>query len=208
MLIKTLLHKKFGAGMTLVELVMIIGISTVLLLAITASVVNLYQVNGYNIAQAYEIDNARRGLQDWLGDVREMSYGDTGTFPIAVMENNRIAFYSDVDDEPSIEYVVYEHTGTNLHKRTYKGAGNPIVYDLVNPVKTELLSEYVQNLNQSLPTFYYYDTDGVLLNPTLSPFTDVRYIEVQIIVNIDPIRSPGEFLLRSGVSPRNLKDNL
>ncbi len=194
--------------MTLVELVMIVGITVMLLMVITATVVNLYQVNGYNIAQSYEIDNARRGLQDWLGDVREMSFGDDGTFPIALMEDHQIGFYSDVDDEPSVEYVEYEHSGTNLVKRTYKGTGNPIVYDFINPVKTELLSEYVQNLNQTLATFRYYDTNGALLDTTLSPLTDVRYIEVQIIVNIDPVRSPGEFLLRSGVSPRNLKDNL
>lgn len=204
----TLLQTNRQAGMTLVELVMIIGISVLLLAAITASIVNLYQINGYNIAQSYEIDNARRGLQDWLSDVREMSYGDNGTFPIALMEDQQIGFYSDVDNEPSVEYVEYELTGTNLFKRTYKGTGSPIVYNFVTPVKTELLSEYVQNLNQTLATFQYYDTDGALLDPALSPLTDVRYIEVKVIVNIDPIRSPGEFLLKSGVSPRNLKDNL
>ena len=196
------------AGMTLIELIMIIGISVLLLAVITATIVNLYQINGYNIAQSNEIDNARRGLQGWLGDVREMSYGDDGTFPIALMEDHQIGFYSDVDDEPSVEYVEYEQTGTNLFKRTYKGTGNPIVYNFLTPVKTELLSEYVQNINQTLATFQYYDTDGVLLDPTLSPLTDVRYIEVRVIVNIDPVRSPGEFLLKSGVSPRNLKDNL
>jgi type II secretory pathway pseudopilin PulG len=207
-MVTILLQNNRQTGMTLVELVMIIGISLMLLAVITTSVVNLYQINGYNIAQSYEIDNARRGLQDWLGDVREMSYGDDGTFPIALMEDHQIGFYSDVDDEPSVEYVEYEHIGTNLFKRTYKGTGNPIVYNFLTPVKTELLSEYVQNLNQALATFQYYDTDGTLLDPALSPLTDVRYIEVQVIVNIDPVRSPGEFLLKSGVSPRNLKDNL
>jgi hypothetical protein len=196
------------AGMSLLEMLMVISITLLLMTVIITTVVNLYQINGFNIAQSYEIDNARRGLQDWLGDVREMSYGDDGTFPIAIMQDHKIGFYSDVDDEPSVEYVEYVHTGTNLHKYIYKGTGNPIVYNLITPFRTELLSEYVQNLNQSVATFYYYDTDGVILDPALSPLTDIRYIEVRIVVNIDPVRSPGEFLLKSGVSPRNLKDNL
>lgn len=195
-------------GMTLIELVMVIGITTVLLLVISTSIVNLYQINDYNIAQSYEIDNARRGLQDWLGDVREMSYSDVGSFPLATVANNKIAFYSDVDSEPSIEYVEYELIGSNLYKRTYKASGSPLVYNFVTPVKTELLSEFVQNIVQILPTFLYYDTAGVLLSPSGALLTDIRYIEVRIIVNIDPVRSPGEFMLRSGVSPRNLKDNL
>lgn len=195
-------------GMTLIELVMVIGITTVLLLVISTSIVNLYQINGYNIAQSYEIDNARRGLQDWLGDVREMSYSDVGSFPLASVANNKIAFYSDVDSEPSVEYVEYELIGSNLYKRTYKASGSPLVYNFATPVKTELLSEFVQNIVQTLPTFLYYDTAGVLLSTSGSPLTDIRYIEVRIIVNIDPVRSPGEFMLRSGVSPRNLKDNL
>ncbi len=194
--------------MTLIELVMVIGITTVLLLVISTSIVNLYQINGYNIAQSYEIDNARRGLQDWLGDVREMSYSDVGSFPLASVANNKIAFYSDVDSEPSVEYVEYELIGSNLYKRTYKASGSPLVYNFATPVKTELLSEFVQNIVQTLPTFLYYDTAGVLLSTSGSPLTDIRYIEVRIIVNIDPVRSPGEFMLRSGVSPRNLKDNL
>ncbi len=199
---------KLKSGMTLLELVMVIGITTVLLLAITEGIVSLYQINSYNIAQTYEVDNARRGLQDWLIDVRELSYSDDGSYPLVRMESNQIGFYSDIDSEPSVEYVEYELIGSELYRRVYKAAGSPPVYNFITPVRTDLLSEYVQNITQGIPTFLYYDTAGVLIDAAISPLTDVRYIEAKIIVNIDPVRSPGEFLLRSGVSPRNLKDNL
>jgi hypothetical protein len=199
---------RFKVGMTLVEVVMVIGIYTVIMLVLTSSIVYLYQTNGYTVAQSYEIDHARRGLQAWLRDVKEMSYADDGTFPIAVMEPHRIGFYSDIDAEPSVEYVEYVLSSTTIYKYIYKATSTPPVYNLVTPVLTETLSEYVQNLIQVIPTFQYYDTDGGLLSSTSSPLTDVRYIEAKIIVNIDPLRSPGEFLLHSGISPRNLKDNL
>jgi prepilin-type N-terminal cleavage/methylation domain-containing protein len=202
---KNFFHK---SGFTLVETIMVVSIYTILLLVISTSIYNLYQANGYTIEQSYEIDHARRGLQTWLKDAREMTYADDGTFPIAVIEPHRVGFYSDIDSEPSVEYVEYVMATTTLYKNIYKAAGSPPVYNLVTPYRVETLSEYVQNLTQSTSTFMYLDTNGVQLTATSSLLTDVRYLEARVIVNIDPLKSPGEFLLRSGVAPRNLKDNL
>ncbi len=195
-------------GFTLIEVIVVTSLYTILLLGITESVVNLYQANSYTIAQSYEVDQARRGLQAWQSDVKEMTYADDGTFPVAIMEPHRLGFYSDVDDEPSVEYVEYFVATTTLYKYTYKASGSPLVYDMVTPYKKETLSEYVQNLVQNVNTFTYFDTDGVELATSSALLTDVRYLKTKIIVNIDPIRSPGEFLLQSGTTPRNLKDNL
>ena len=196
------------SGLTLIETVIVIAIYTLLLGAVLAAVVHLYQANNYTFNQSYEIELGRRGLQNWLQDAREMAYGDNGTFPLAVVEPFRIGFFSDVDDTRSVEYVEYFLATTTLYRHIYHATGSPPTYVLTTPNRIEIISEYVQNINQSKPVFFYYDTTGTLLvNPALA-LTDIRYIEAQIIVNIDPYRSPGEFLLRSGVAPRNLKDNL
>ncbi len=81
------------------------------------------------------------------------------------------------------------------------------MYDFTTPDEELILSEYVQNIEQATTTFFYFDSNNVELDSS-SLLTDVRYIKTQIIVNIDPIRSPGEFMLRTGIAPRNLKDNL
>ncbi|HMO78012.1 MAG TPA: prepilin-type N-terminal cleavage/methylation domain-containing protein [Candidatus Paceibacterota bacterium] len=195
-------------GFTLVETIVVVGIYTIMTLVIYTSIFNLYRTNSYTIEQSHEVDQARRGLQTWLNDVREMTYADDGTFPVAVMEPHRLGFYSDVDKDNTVEYVEYVLSTTTLFKRTFEPTGHPPVYNLVIPAKTEILSEYVQNLLQATSTFKYYDNSGTELVTPSGLLTDVRYIEAQAIVNIDPLRSPGEFLLRSGVTPRNLKDNL
>jgi type II secretory pathway pseudopilin PulG len=195
-------------GFTLVETIMVVSLYTILLLVISTSIFNLYQANNYTIAQSNEIDSARRGLQEWIKDAREMTYADDGTFPVAVIQPHLVGFYSDVDNEPSVEYVEYELASTTLYRRVYKSVGSPPVYNLGSPTRVDTLSEYVQNINQGTSTFRYLDTDGVLLTGTSTLLTDVRYLEARVIVNIDPIKAPGEFLLRSGVAPRNLKDNL
>ncbi|MCA9359289.1 type II secretion system protein [Candidatus Kaiserbacteria bacterium] len=195
------------SGMTLVELVVVIGIYTVLLLAITASISSLYQSNGYAMAQADEIDNARRGMIQWNRDAKEMTTAEDGTFPVAVIDEHRFGYFSDTDQDSSVEYVEYVLATTTLTKYTYNPTGSPAVYNFASPDSEQILSEYVQNIIQATSTFFYFDSNGNALSST-SPLVNVNYIKAQIIVNIDPLRSPGEFMLRSSIAPRNLKVNL
>jgi type II secretory pathway component PulJ len=194
-------------GMTLVEAVVAVGIYTLLMLVITTTVVELYQSNSYTMAQANEVDTARRGLLAWTQDAREMLSSAEGTWPISIMESQRMGFYSDIDRDDDIEYVIYQLASTTLYRYTYEPTGSPPTYSTTSPSATYRLSEYVQNLIQGTSTFRYFDTNGVELFPG-ALLTDVRYVETQLIVNIDPIREPGEFMLRASVAPRNLKDNL
>jgi type II secretory pathway pseudopilin PulG len=198
---------KNRSGMTLVETLVIISIYTVLMLAITTSVSNLYKFNSYSIAQAGEIDNARRGMTQWNRDAKEMTVAENGNYPVAVIAEYHFGYYSDTDLDDSVEYVEYILASTTLTKYTYDPSGTPASYDLSTPDTETILSLYVQNIDQNIPMFEYFDNAGNQLAST-SPIIDVRYITAQIIVNIDPIRSPGEFVLKSSLAPRNLKDNL
>lgn len=195
-------------GFTLIEVIVVISINTVLFLVIIASVVQIYQTNSYSFAQANEIDSARRGISVWVRDAREMTFAANGAFPLTVVEPHRLAFYSDVDRDDSVEYVVYELASSTLYKRTHKPTGLPPTYNLASPDTTMILSEFVQNIDQSQITFAYYNDSGALVTSPTAMIRDIRYIDMQIIVNIDPLRSPGEFMLQGSATPRNLKDNL
>lgn len=195
-------------GMTLVEVVVVSAIYTVMMAAIMSVVSFLYRTNAYTMAQAQEVDTARRGIFTWGADAREMVFSDNGTFPVAVMGTSTMGFYSDIDSDSQVEYVEYRLSTTTLFKYVYSPVGPPPTYPNLIPDQVFILSEFVQNNEQNVPVFQYYNRNGALLSATSSLLTDVRYVRTQIIVNIDPIRSPGEFMLRSSVAPRNLKDNL
>lgn len=197
----------FKKGMTMIEMLVVIGIYTILMGAIFTSVQALYQYNAYSLAQANEVDNARRAMSKLNKDLREMTYAEDGTFPLVKKGPHIIGFYSDIDYDDSVEYVEYELTATNFYKRTYNAVGSPPVYNLSTPDELIKVSEFVQNNLQSTSTFMYYDVNGASV-PSGGLLTNVRYIRAQVIVNIDPLRSPGEFMLRSSIAPRNLKDNL
>lgn len=200
-------NNRYRQGMTLVELVVVIAVYVVLMGAIMSMVTGLYNNNAYTMAQAREIDTARRGIQVWTQDAREMLSSAEGAWPIAIMEPHRMAFYSDVDRDETIELVIYTLASTTLYKYTYEPTGSPPTYSTSTPNVSYVLSEFVQNLTQASSTFLYYDTNGAELSVS-DLLTDVRYIRVGVIVNIDPIKSPGEFMLRASAAPRNLKDNL
>ena len=193
--------------MSLVEMVVLLYIFTILSLVILNSIASFYRYNAYTIAQSYQVSNARRGVELLVRDMREMIYADDGSFPLVNMSTSSISFYSDIDRDDSVEFVDYQLIGTTLYKYVYDAVGSPPSYSTTTPSEVYTLSEYVQNNNQDVDIFTYYAIDGDEANATTT-VTDIRYINVEVIVNIDPVRDPGEFSLRSSASLRNLKENL
>jgi len=197
---------KLMMGMSLVEMLVFLSIFTILSLVVLNSIASFYRYNAYTIAQSYQITNARRGVELLVRDMREMIYADDGSFPLVDTSTSSISFYSDIDRDDSVEFVVYDLIGTNLYKYVYNAVGNPPSYSTTTPDEVQTISKYVQNNNQGTDIFTYYLENGDEATAT-SSVTDIRYIDVKVIVNIDPVRDPGEFTLRSSASLRNLKEN-
>ncbi len=200
-------HKR-NQGFTMVEVLVVIAINTMLLLVIIWTIQFIYKTNSYTFAQSSEIEVSRRAIALWVRDAREMTFAANGAYPVVLLENNRMGFYSDIDRDASVEYVEYVLSSTTLKKRTFNPVGYPPVYSTTTPDSTETVSEYVQNIGQGIPLFQYYGSSGALVASPSAMLTDVRYITLKIIVNVDPVRSPGEFMLQGSAAPRNLKDNL
>ena len=199
------IHVKNG-GFSFVEMIVVIALFTILMAAVGDAIVSFYRYNSYTIEQAYEINNTRSAMKSVIRDIREMTFADDGTFPLVIQGEYEIGFYSDIDRDDSVEYLEYELATTTLYKRVYNATGSPPVYD-ATPSETYIISEYVQNLGQGVDMFEYYDTNGALASST-TLVTDIRYVSVNVIVNIDANKNPGEFTLRSSAALRNLKDNL
>jgi len=197
-----------ATGFTLVESLVVIALFSILAVAIGNSIHSLYRHNAYTFSQAYQVQNARTGVQSLVRDLREMTFADNGAFPLERMETHFIGFYSDIDRDNSVEYVEYELIGTStLEKRVYNASGTPPTYQTATPDETFTVAEYVQNIDQDVDTFNYFDAAGTAVAST-SGLTDVRYIETRMIINIDPVRDPGEYMLRSSAALRNVKENI
>ncbi len=197
------------AGFTLVETIMVVALFSVLMLVVSGSIASFYRLNAIVLSQAYQVDNARKGVDTMTRDLREMAYADDGVFPLVIKQDYKVGFYSDIDKDNSVEYVEYSlattsSASTTLYRKTYNATGSPPVYSTTTPAATTTVSIYVQNQIQNVPIFVYYDVNG---NPATATntVTDIRYIQLSVIVNIDPIHDPGQYMLRSSASLRNLK---
>jgi len=190
-----------ATGFTLVEAIMVVTLTTLLMFVIFTQVLDFYRYHDYTLAQSSELYEARRGVRLMIRDLREMTFADNGQFPLVERASTSLLFFSDIDRDDSVELVRYELDGTTMYKYTYDASGG--AYSTTTPSATTTLSSYVQNELENISVFRYYDLDGAEAT-ALTPVTDIRYITVDLIVNVDPIRNPGEFTLHSSAALRNI----
>lgn len=201
-------NKYPSQGFTLIEALMVVALNTVLMLVITSTISQLYQNHSYTFEQSNEIEVARKGVGVWMRDAREMTLSANGGYPIVKVGTSTMGFYGDIDKDSSVEYVEYQLVGTTIYKYTYNPTGSPVSYSTTTPDQIETLSEYVRNTSQGASVFKYYDSSGIEVSSPSAMISDISYITISVIVNIDPLRSPGEFMLKGSVAPRNIKTNL
>jgi prepilin-type N-terminal cleavage/methylation domain-containing protein len=199
---------QYKKGFTLIEVIMVVSLNTLLLVVITSTITQLYKNQSYTFEQSNEIEVARKGLGTWVRDAREMSFAANGTYPLVKVGTSTMGFFGDIDKDNNVEYVEYSLATTTIRKKTFNPIGFPATYSTTTPDNTEILSEYVQNAKQNISIFKYYDNNGALIASSTAMISDISYVTMDIIVNIDPLRSPGEFMLRGSAAPRNLKTNL
>jgi len=188
---------------TLIETLVTIFVFALAMGAVFGLVTLGYRIQSYTFQQSTAINEARRGIEIMVREIREARGGDDGSYIIEKAEDFEFIFYSDIDKDNAVERVRYFIEGTNFKKGVIDPSGWPIKYDL-NEEKLFILSQYVQN---QPPIFKYYDSQGIELSPP-ARLKDTKLMKVYLVINVDPNRPPQDFVLESSVQIRNLKTNL
>ncbi len=189
-------------GMTLLETVVWVSITTMVMLAIAQSVLYFYRINAYAVEQSAAVSSAQRGLEQMVKTLREAAYSSNGAYPIISIATSSVSFYADIDTDPFIEQIRYFVEGATLKRGVIDPSGDPPVY--TDPEQISTISDYVRNIEVGTTTFQYYDQNGALMTD-FSKIGDVRFISAAILVNIDLNRLPNQLLLRSSAALRNLQ---
>jgi type II secretory pathway pseudopilin PulG len=203
--------KRFSRSFTLIETILTIFIFSMSLTLLVTFVINVYRAYGYNFEQAVAINEARKGIETMVREIREARYAADGSYPLKEAGNSQFIFYSDIDRDGNIERVRYFLDGTNFKKGVIDPSGDPPQYLLANE-KVSILSVYVRN-GAATPVFTYYNGDWPLDAvhnplPTLTRLTETKLMHVYLKINVDPNRPPDNFELESDTQIRNLKTNL
>lgn len=191
-------------GLTFIEALIWVAIFSVVLGAIVSSTIYFYRANRYTLNQATSITSGQRGLNNMMRVIREAAYASDGAYPIISMATSSFSFYADVDSDPSIEKMRYFLQGTNLIEGIVDASGDPPVYTGAEAVST--IAEYIRNIAQATSTFRYFDRNGALMSD-YSKIGDVRFVTVNLIVDVDTTKLPAEITLRSSAGIRNLVGN-
>lgn len=190
-------------GFTFIETIVVISILAVVGTGLAYTIVFFYRTNASVLQESSAITSARRGIENSMRDLREATYGDDGSYPLATVLPNDIVFYADVDKDSSIEKVEYVLEDDVLARYTTEASGNPLSYS-GTPSK-QIISDHVRNTDFATDVFSYLGNDGsILANPTP---VNVYGVNLKIIVNVNPDRAPEEFTLTGSANLRNLRTN-
>jgi prepilin-type N-terminal cleavage/methylation domain-containing protein len=200
------MQKKSQSGFTLVEMLVVIGISTVLFIGIITLITTIYRANSETLRQSQYVASAQRGVETFVRDAREIDYAVTGAYPLVTMLPYQFSFYSDIDPDNSTEFIVYELATSSLQRTVYSATGTPPLYSTV-PDTVQVLATNLQNALLGIPLFTYYDrTAGVVSDPNDS-IIDVRAVGISLHINPD-LSTTTNFILEGNATLRNLRDRL
>lgn len=193
--------RELTRGMTLIETMVWISVFTLAMLAIVSTLLSFYRTNAYTLEQATAVTSAQRALEQAVRTIREGAYSSQGAFPIVSIATNDFIFYADIDNDALIERVHYYVQGTTLMRGVLDATGNPP--DYTGTETASVVAEYVRNTDQSLSTFRYFDEIGSEIT-NFTNWTSVRFVTVNLAVNVNVATLPNQFTLSSSAAIRNL----
>lgn len=97
----------FKKGLTLIETLVAVGIFTILMTAISALILLAYRIQSYAWEQSMAIDEARKGVETMIKEIREARPGEDGSYTIEKAADKEFVFHSDIDNDGQAERVRY-----------------------------------------------------------------------------------------------------
>ena len=193
-----------NTGFTLIETMVVIAVFTLAIGAVSGFIVYNYRTQDYTMRQSIAIDEARKGVETMVREIREARPGDDGSYAIESAQDFEFIFYSDIDKDDATERVRYFIDGADFKRGVIEPQGLPVQY-LPENEKITILSQYVRN---TPPIFRYFDGFGQEILELPARLQDTKLMRVHLVVNVNPDRQPQDFELESSAQIRNLKTNL
>lgn len=98
---------KKGAGFTLIETIITITVFALIMGATAGFIIMAYRTHGYAWQQSSAVEEARKGIEIMVKEIREAREGSDGSYPIEKAEDKEFIFYSDIDKDGEVERVRY-----------------------------------------------------------------------------------------------------
>ncbi len=195
---KTKQNKAFTAA----EMVVYIGIFSLVLGSISALIVNVYKTHHFAISQSDATSNTRKALEQMVSAIREASFADNGAYPVESMADNEMIFYSDIDNDQKVERVRLFIDNHTLKMGVTDSSGTPASYD-TSTETVKSIAYYLRNTDYSAKLFTYKDSSGAVITD-LSRVLDLRVVDIRVLVDPDPGKAPDYYDFNTSAALRNI----
>lgn len=196
-------------GMTLVETLITLGIFITIMIAVGTFGVNMFSYQRVISGSLQTTQDAQIILKTITKEIRSMTSGATGQYPIANAATNTLSFFFDQNNDGVQDRITYSLVGTTLYRAVIVPSGSPITYNIANQSTTTLV--YNIRNSPSTPIFEYFDDSYTGTSSPLSlpvTVTNIHLIKINLTLDVDPSRSPTPVTYSAQVNLRNLKSNL
>jgi prepilin-type N-terminal cleavage/methylation domain-containing protein len=193
---------------TLIETLVAMSIGVILMIAVGTFARDIFYTNSIQSGLFSTAQDARTIVTTMVKELRSASPGSDGSYPIVTAGTSTIIFFSDINGDGTKERVRYFLATTTLKKGVIEPTGSPLGY-----TGNEVITTLAYNVRNTASTsiFSYYDgTYTGSSSPLTQPVsvTAVRLVQISLILDSDPNRSPAPRTYTSSATLRNLKDNL
>lgn len=172
---------KLEEGFTLIEMVILLGILSTILLPTIIFQQDFFKINRLVEGSLSRETEARRLLVSFANEVRSASPSSIGSFLIEQAAIDSFIFFADIDGDGLKERIRYFLNGNILKKGVLKPSISPVTYDPAN----EVIKDLIREVNPGA-IFLYYDSTYDGTNAPLTQPVDVSKIRlVRATVTID-----------------------
>jgi prepilin-type N-terminal cleavage/methylation domain-containing protein len=189
--------RHYRRGFTLIEVLVVIAISTIVMTALTDMLILFYRSNASVLMQTQAVHSTRRALDDMTMLLRSALYGGDGSSALITAATSSLSLYEDTNNDGITEISTFSLSNGILTRSTTRNG---------DPYTTKILAEYVTN-GDAAPVFTYLDKQGSVLTAPVD-VSKVAAVAIQMQIDIDPNRDPGPFTLTVVAALRNAKSRL
>jgi prepilin-type N-terminal cleavage/methylation domain-containing protein len=96
-----------GKGFTIIETMVAIAVFALTMGVITTFIILSYRNYSFTKDQSMAINEARKGIEIMVKEIRQARQGEDGSYPIEKADDKEFIFYSDIDNDGKVERVRY-----------------------------------------------------------------------------------------------------
>jgi prepilin-type N-terminal cleavage/methylation domain-containing protein len=204
-------QRKKYLGMSLIEMIIAIAIFSIGMLGFTQLFLRSWKQNAYIMEMGQTSMAVSQGVNDIVQYLRKVRQGDDGSYPVVSANDNDLVVFCDYDRDNITERLHFYRSGENILMGIRKPTASlPKTYASGDAETKTIVSHIVNDAGN--PIFAYYDSsypEDSVNNPIHTPATapNVRLVQIDLHMNIDPNRPPDNVQIQSFVEIRNLNDH-